>query len=248
MTDIAFLLILFLSVFYAMDPFQLYIDKSTIFKHLHMMLALPAFTLAWVGMRIRKKTRLNVSVTRVCWPLMLFSIWVMSGSMYARIHLDIIESFLILGIYITVTFGAARFIADHAAPTTLLNGYLTFILLAIFTGCFWQIAVLNEWSKFHEMEAFTVPLGVYFYIRAQTNKGRLLAFSLMIGLMLLVIKNTSFIAMSLTLVYIWWCFIRPNLAKKFAYKTIPLLLPCLLLYFYNRNILRHQIPLCKRIT
>lgn len=220
MTDVAFLFILLLSVFFAMDPFLLYIDKRTAFKHTHLMLAIPAFVLAWAGMRIGKKPKVTRTVTSICWPLMVFSAWVIAGAMYARIQLNIVESFLILGLYLTVTFGAARFIADHNDPTKILNSYLAFIILSLVVGSVWQAAGLQVWSKFHEMEAFTVPLAVYFYVKAQTPQARAMAIIFMIALMLLVIKNTSFIAMGMALAYVWWCFIRPAQAKRHTINRI----------------------------
>ena len=214
MTDLGMLFVLFLAVFFAMDPFILYIDKRTIFKHLHLMFAVPVFVMAWIGVRISAGRRLFTPVSYICWPLMVLAIWIIAGSLYARFHDNLIETFLTMGLYMLVTLGAARFIADHRNPTILLNTYLGLLLGAIFVGALWQAGILQVWSKFHEVEAFTVPLAVFLFVRAESTQGRIWSVVFMFLLMMLVIKNTSFIVAAITLAYIWWVFVRPRLALQ----------------------------------
>lgn len=213
LTDLGILFGLFLAVFFAMDPFVLYIDKRTVFKHLHLMLVMPFLVLSWFGARLGHQRRAFIAVSPISWPLILLAVWIIGGALYARFHNKIIETFLIMGTYMLVTTGAARFIADHRDPERLLNRYMGLLFAAIMIGALWQAGVLHEWSKFHEMEAFTVPLGVFAYARATSTSGRAAALALMMGLMLLVIKNTSFLVTAISLTYLWWCFVRPQLKK-----------------------------------
>lgn len=214
MTDYGMLFVLFLAVMFAMDPFILYIDKHTIFKHLHLMAAVPVFTLAWVGSRLSARQGSFTSIISICWPLMLLATWIVAGALYARFHNKLDETFLIMGVYMFVTFGAARFIADHHDPTKLLNFYLSLLFIAIVVGAGWQAGYLHRWSEFHEEEFLTVPLAVYIFTKARDALARGWALVLMFVLMLLVVKNTSFMVAALALVYIWWGFVRPRLAAK----------------------------------
>jgi len=180
------------------------------------MLVIPFFVLAWFGARLGTARRTFIAVTPVAWPLMLLGTWIVAGALYARFHNKIIETFLIMGAYMLVTAGAARFIADHRDPERLLNRYLGFLFGAIVIGACWQAGVLRMWSKFHEMEALTVPLAAFFFVRAKSTKGRVMSLALMLALMLLVIKNTSFLVTGIALIYLWWCFIRPQLRDTHA--------------------------------
>lgn len=214
MTNYGMLIVLFLTVFIAMDPFILYINNDTTFKHMHLMFAIPVFVMAWVGVRMRGGRRVSTLVISICWPLIVLAIWIISGALYARFHDKVIETFLNLGLYMLVTFITAGFIAEHRNPTTLLNTYLILLFSAIIIGALWQAGGLQVWSKFHEMEAWTIPPAVFLFVRAKTIQGRLWSLVLMLLLMLLVIKNTSFIVMAITLVYVWWFIVRPQLAVK----------------------------------
>lgn len=229
LTDLGILFALFLAVLYAMDPFMLYIDKRTVFKHFHFMLVIPFFVLAWFGARLGTARRTFIAVTPVAWPLMLLGTWIVAGALYARFHNKIIETFLIMGAYMFVTAGAARFIADHRDPERLLNRYLGLLFGAIVIGAFWQAGYLRMWSRFHEMEALTVPLAVFFYVRAKSAVGRAMSLALMLVLMLLVIKNTSFLVTGIALVYLWWGFVRPQLRAAHALGRM--------LHFYGLTVL-----------
>ncbi|KQV46927.1 hypothetical protein ASC95_25765 [Pelomonas sp. Root1217] len=216
LTDLGILFGLFLAVMYAMDPFSIYIDKRTVFKHFHLMLIIPFFVLAWFGVRLNVARPTFEPVTPILWPLMLLAVWIIGGALYARLHSKIIETFLIMGSYMLVTAGAARFIADHRDPERLLNRYLALLFGAILIGAAWQAGYLRLWSKFHEMEALTVPLAAFFFVRAKSPMGRAMSLVLMLVLMLLVIKNTSFLVTGIALAYLWWCFVRPRLRDTYA--------------------------------
>lgn len=216
LTDLGVLFGLFLAVFYAMDPFILYIDKRTVFKHFHLILIFPFFVLTWFGARLNTARATFVPLTAICWPLLLLAAWIVGGALYARFHHKIVETFLIMGAYMFVAVGAARFIADHRDPVRILNAYLGLLLAAIVIGACWQAGYVRTWSKFHEMEHLTVPLAVFLFVRAKSAAGRALAVVAMLGLMLLVIKNTSFLVTAIALFYLWWCFVRPRLKQTHA--------------------------------
>lgn len=220
MTDLGMIFVLFLAVMFCMDPFLLYIDKRSVFKHFHLLFALGFCVLSWFGTRIWRRRAEETSVLAICWPLLLLALWIIGGALFARFHSKIVETFLIMGAYMLVTLGAARFIADHRNPERLLNIYLGLLFGSLVLGAAWQAGYLRVWSKFHEMEALTVPLAVYFYARAKTPVGRLGALLLLLLLMLLVIKNTSFMVAAIALAYVWWVFIWPRLARKDGVKRL----------------------------
>lgn len=216
LTDLGILLGLSLAVMFAMDPFVIFLDKRTVFKHLHLILCVPFFVLAWFGARLNNPRKVECSVAAICWPLMLLATWIVCGALYARFHSKIVETFLIMGTYMFMAVGAARFIADHRNPESILNCYLGFLFGAIVIGAFWQVGYLRAWSKFHEMETLTVPLAVFWFVKARSTLGRNLALAFMLGLMLLVIKNTSFLVTGIALCYLWVGFVWPRLRRGHA--------------------------------
>jgi hypothetical protein len=220
MTDYMMLFVLLIGVFLAMDPFQIYADKRSAFKHLHLVLLLPILALAWMGGQMGRRIGSNPPVLRFCWPLVLFALWVIGGALYSRFHDGVVETFMIMGLYMLLTPLFARFIADHPDPTKLLNRYLAFLLVAILVGTVWQAAALRKWNAFHEEEYLTVPLAVFFFVRARTSRARVFAITLLLFLTLTVIKNTSFIAAGASLGYVWWGFIRKELMEKPALKRL----------------------------
>lgn len=208
MTDLAMMFVLLLVVFLALDPFLLYIDKRGFLKHVALVFALPTFVLAWIGVRVAYPERTYTSVFRLAWPLVLLATVIILGSLYARLHHHVHETFLIMGMYMLITMLAARYIADHHNPAPLLNGYISLLFVAIIAGAVWQALKLHRWSEFHEEEFLTVPLAVFFYVLSRGVVGRTLSIVLLFLLMLLVIKNTSFIVAALVCGYLWWGFMR----------------------------------------
>jgi hypothetical protein len=208
MTDLAMMFVLLLVVFLALDPFLLYIDKRGFLKHVSLVFALPTFVLAWIGVRVAYPSRSYTSVFTIAWPLVVMALLIITGSLYARFHSHVHETFLIMGMYMLISVFAARFIADHHNPSHVLNAYVVLLFIAIVTGAVWQAVKLQRWSEFHEEEFLTVPLAVFFYVLSRGVVGRTLSMILLFLLMLLVIKNTSFIVAALVCGYLWWGFMR----------------------------------------
>lgn len=219
MTDLMLLFVLFLALLFAMDPFLWYADKRSIFKHFHLMFLLPTILLAWLAGRINRDKLQGGHVLRHAWAFVLFAGWVIAGALYARFHVKVVETFLIMGLYMLLVPMFARFIADHKNPLTLLNIYLALIFLSVFSGVAWQ-AVEGRWNEFHEEEFLTVPLAVYFFVRSKTAKGRFFSIIALLALMMTVIKNTSFLVAAVVFGYIWWIFVRNEVQKKAALRRI----------------------------
>lgn len=220
MTDYMLLFVLFIGVFFAMDPFLLYADKRTVFKHLHLVFVIPVLLLAWLAGRINREPLQGGKVLSQCWTFVLFAAWVVLGSFYARFHGKVVETFLIMGLYMFMTPLFARFIADHKSPARLLNIYLGMLFVAIAVGAVWQAGELGRWSEFHEEEFLTVPLAAFFFVRAKGTRGRFFSLVLLLALMLTVIKNTSFLVAGVTLAYLWWGFVRKDMLKKPALRRM----------------------------
>lgn len=219
MTDLMLLFVLFIAILFAMDPFIWYADKRTVFKHVHLMFILPTLVLAWLAGRINKDPLQGGHVLKQAWVLVLFAVWVVAGALYARFHIKVVETFLIMGLYMLMMPLFARFFADHKNPTPILNVYISLLFLSIVIGVGWQIAE-GRWNEFHEEEFLTVPLAVYFFARSKTAKARTFALLLLIGLMLVVIKNTSFLVAGVAISYLWWVFVRKEIRKKPALRRI----------------------------
>lgn len=244
MTDYMMVWALFLAVMLAMDPFLIYADKRTIFKHFHLMALVPAFILAWLGPRIESRNRDFPSILKTCWPLLLLAAWIISGAMYSRIHNKVNESFLIMGLYMVMVPIFARFIADHKDPTKILNVYFGMLFVSILIGVGWQAGKHGVWSEFHEEEFLTVPLAAFMFVMARGLWGRIFAGVVLVLLMLTVIKNTSFLVAAITCAYLWWGFVRERvhaghpLRRMIHYFVIVLgvvLIAATYLYIKNSN-------------
>ena len=236
MSDYWFLAGLILALFYVADPFLWWLDKIGPTKHLPLIISLCGVLLANVGSQVFDSTQSSFKhswhVLKAGLPLILLGIWIVVGSLYARKLSDIHNTFITVGLYMLFTFFAARVVMISPARASIVRAYL---LAAATTGIFMVIRMATNYDdmdvNYHELEALVIPLAVYFALRPsglknpsglKSNEKRFsqVLFTLFfLGAGLVFRKNTAFLVLLLTLLYIWiaeWRFrFRENIVFRF---------------------------------
>lgn len=225
MSDYWFLAGLILALFYEADPFMLRLDKIGLTKHLPLMISMCGVVLAnignWLFRPTTYKSARHWQVLSAGLPLILLGLWIVLGSLYARRYGAINNTFITVGMYMLFAFLAARVVMLSPARAAILRAYLIVAAtLSVFMVVRMGASIGNVDVSYHELEALIVPLAVYFALRPMKNrhwKALLTLFFLVAGLVFR--KNTGFLVLALTLLYIWaaeWRFrFRENVAFRF---------------------------------
>jgi hypothetical protein len=208
-SDYWFLAGLLLTLFYVTDPWYSHLDKISITKHLPLMISMCGVLMANIGNWLfRPRNRAPIrhwQVLSAGLPLILLGMWIVAGSLYAVKIEHVHNSFITVGIYMLFTFLTARLVMLSPARARIVRIYLTI------AACFAVFMVLRMAVNFgdpvvpyHELEALVVPLAVYFALRPSNNqywKAFMTLFFLVAGLVFR--KNTGFLMIPLTLLYLW---------------------------------------------
>ncbi len=209
MSDYWFLSGLILALSYVADPLDWNLERIGVTKHLPLIITLCGVLLintgSWLFCPIPDRPRKHWSVVQAGLPLLLLSIWIIVGSLYAR-KIGVNSTFLIVGLYMLFAFMTARVIMISNSRETLIHVYLT--TAALFSA-FMIIRMIFPFGgvavNYHEMEALIVPLAVYYALKPAGNRhwqAALVLFFLLGGLVFR--KNTGFIVLFFTLAYIWF--------------------------------------------
>lgn len=210
MSDYWVLCAFWLALFFVADPFGWRLEKQLLTKHLPLFLALAGLLVANVGRVLFPADRSAAPATR--WrvlsaglPLFLLGSWVLVGSWYTRNYNGIHNTFLGMGLYMLFALLIARLVLISAARERLVRGFL---FGAIAVSAFMVLRMTTEFGardvSYHELEALTIPLAVYFAMRPTRSPGwqtLLLAFFLLGGLVYR--KNTGYLVMMVTALYLW---------------------------------------------
>lgn len=168
-----FYLFMVLSLFLMMDPFytghgpyRLSRDLGPI-KYLGLMAGLAALFVSAVAIAINGRTApvpWKTTLRRI-WPLLLFAALVLSGSIWARVRLDIKETYLPMGLAMlslptaVIVFWAAR------DKLKIPRRFLQMLLIAVPYALAWiVIKRLQGGQAFHTEMFLLVPLMVYFHL------------------------------------------------------------------------------------
>jgi len=236
MSDYWFLAGLILALFYVADPFFWRLDKIGPTKHLPLIISILGVLLANVGSQVFDSTKSslkhNWQILQAGLPLVLLGLWIVIGSLYTRKFNDINNTFITVGLYMLFAFLAARIVLISPARASIVRAYL---ISAATLGIFMVMRMATNYDgmsvNYHELEALIIPLAVYFALRPsglnnpsnlQNNDKRYsqVLFTLFfLGAGLVFRKNTGFLVLLLTLLYIWiaeWRFrFRENIAFRF---------------------------------
>ena len=231
MSDYWFLAGLVIALFYVADPFFWRLDKIGPTKHLPLIISLWGVLLANVGYQVFDRSTASFKpswqVIKAGMPLILLGIWIIVGSLYARKLNDINNTFITVGLYMLFTFLAARMVLISPARARIVRAFLLFAALA---GIFMVIRMASNYDgmsvNYHELEALVIPLAVYFALRpsAGMNNNEKSYTQIFMALFFLGAgfafnKNTGFLVLIFTLIYIWiaeWRFrFKENLFFRF---------------------------------
>lgn len=230
MSDYWFLAGLILALFYVADPFFWRLDKTGLTKHIPLIISTCGVMLANVGNQVfdaeKSVRQRNWQVLNAGLPLIALGIWIVMGSLYARKFSDINNTFITVGLYMLFTFLAARMVMISPARASIVR---VFLLYATLAGIFMVIRMATNYDgmnvNYHELEALIIPLAVYFALRpsalADNKKSytQLLFTLFFLAAGFVFRKNTGFLVLLLTLIYIsmaeWRFRFRESVVFKF---------------------------------
>lgn len=212
LADYWFMLGFWLALFYVADPFSLRLEKIGLTKHLPLMISLSGAIIINIGTKIfvSDLSRLYDRYKRRYWevlkaalPLALMGGWIVLGSLYARKHEGIGNSFITVGLYMLFALVTARVVMLSAARETMVKSFIYFAILAsLFMTLKMAIMHDDHSSPYHELEFLIIPLMVFFALQPGKVWPTLMTLFFVIA-GLLFRKNTGFIVLALTLIYLW---------------------------------------------
>jgi hypothetical protein len=139
------------------------------------------------------------------WPLLLLSVFICSGSIYARAVSDVRESFLNVGLGMLFLPLFALAIRSSDRPMLPMK-WLAAIYVAVVLGTL-PILVAGI-HDFHESIFIVIPIGTYWVCAPRFSLWRAVLGLALIGACLFSFKNTTFLLVTLSLsacVLVWLC-------------------------------------------
>jgi hypothetical protein len=208
------------------DPFDLDFERPAGTKHTPFMLELAGLLVANLGHALRWQpgvhNRQSWPLFRAGFPFVLLGVWALSGGLYTRIVDQIQDTFMTTGMYILSAFVMARLVMLCDAYEKLVT-IICRMMVAAAAFMIVRMLVLHEWSggMYHEMEFFVVPVAVYFALKTSGSRMQrvlMTLFFLFGGITFL--KNTGFIVLAITLLYLFWAdwrFQFSDMRRVYAY-------------------------------
>jgi hypothetical protein len=199
-----------LCLFIVADPFDLGFERPAGTKHMPLLLSLVGLVIASVGHALRSQGRAKICVSwsllRAGYPLVMLGAWVLAGGFYTRFVDHIQDSFMTTGLYMLATFSIARAIILCDAHEKLIASMCRMIALAT-AFMILRMIVQHIWSggMYHEMEFLVIPVAVFFALRPSGSpmQRKLITLFFLFGAVTFL-KNTAFIVLFITLLYLWW--------------------------------------------
>lgn len=186
-------------------------------KYVGLAIGWIAFAFSVVGVLLndpRMAGELRKAVAR-SWPIIFFGLFVFAGSMYARIEMDVKETFVSAAAAMTAYLVGLAYILEAREPLKAVQRYFFFLLIAVPFAA-WHI--LDRWVQgghaFHEETFMVLPLAVYC---ALNSKHHWMAFGWVLGFTALGIfshKNTSYLVMLATLAYLFFLVISRKYLQR----------------------------------
>lgn len=211
MSDWWLLAAFWLALAFLADPLGWRLEKQLTTKHLPLLLALGAALFVVVGHVIfppepGRRRGPGGTVLRAGLPLLLLGAWILAGSLYTRNANGINNTFLALGLYMLFALVLARVILVSPARDRIVRGFLlAAAAVAAFMIGRMAVEIGERNVAYHELEALTIPLAVYFAMRPNRspNWHALLTMFFLLG-GLVYRKNTGYLVMLATAAYLWF--------------------------------------------
>jgi len=227
MSDLWLLAAFWLALLFVADPLGWRLEKQLTTKHLPLFMALAGALMVAVGHVLfppepgRRDGRAG-RVLKAGWPLLLLGAWILGGSLWTRQANGINNTFLGMGLYMLFALVVARIVMASPTRDRLVRGYL---LAAAVTATYMMARMAAEFGQanvtYHELEALTIPIAVYFAMRPNRTPGWHLGLTVLFLLGGLVYrKNTAYLVMMLTAAYLWFVHWRFRFAESPGFRRL----------------------------
>ena len=216
-TEYWFLLAVVAAAVVVVDPLELRLAAETVVKHLALAIALPAIVLTFAGFGLRVPGSGSAGMAllgRVLWPLLLLATLVLAGSLHARFVQGIQQTFLNVGLYMLLTYGAAAMVLRSDAPEALLRAYFRILLAAAAVMGAYLIANYGVRQVYHEQIFLVIPLAALFYAQRDRGLVRWAGCGFFLAMAWLSQKYTSYLIGALTVAYIALLIAVPSVTPR----------------------------------
>lgn len=204
MTDAIALLALFLAALWVLDPLRLSLDHLTVIKHLPLLLLGCALVVAATGRALfarREGARPLEELGLALWPMMLFALAVLGGSLYGRLFQGVDNSFLNMGLLMLTLPAVAWFVRVTPDPARWTRCfYLAIGAVAALDGLL-QWAHFAGDTYFHGVEFAVIPLATWCWFGIRNAFWRAAATLFFISLAAAEHKNTGILLGLLVVAY-----------------------------------------------
>jgi O-antigen ligase len=228
-TDYWYLLALAVAAYWMVDPWHIPLELVPVLKHVPLMVTLPAVLLTLVGAqlyRVRSQPA-PPPILGLMWPIVLLCVLITGGSLYGRLLQGRVDSFLPVGLTMTVCACAAAVLLRSRDFRALVRGYFAILLIS---GLYMSGEILWKFGvepAYHEQEFVVIPLAIFCIMTKSQPLLRWLGFCFFLSMAYFGQKNTGFMVGLATLGYLLVFFLLPAL-RKYAWPQRSLLL-CLVL-------------------
>lgn len=186
-------------------------------KHLALMISVPAVLLSLLGRKLSLTPAMTKPVAeplRAAWPLFLLAVFVVGGSLYARLVEGIQNTFLNVGLYMLMSFSAAAMVLQTHAPEALLRAYFRILLGAAAVMGVYLILYFRARQVYHEPIFLVIPMAALFYVRPSRSLARWAGTAFFLSMAWLSQKYTSFLTGVMTVVYLAFIVALPRFGSR----------------------------------
>lgn len=205
-SDYLFVTALLISEFVlTIDPLEWNVNSITALKHFPLAITLVAVFLASCGRRLEYGPQSFSSVgetVRTAWPLALLAALIVIGSLYARLVMGNLSTFLNLGVYMGLVVIGSVMLIESRNPDALLRWFMGIVVVgAIIMGA---LVIYNYGRRevYHEQIFLVIPIAVWFVTAVRNRLWAWLGALGMLSVAFFSAKNTSYLVLLLTGCYI----------------------------------------------
>jgi hypothetical protein len=195
MTDYFMLAALWAAAFWVLDPLRIGLDRITIVKHLPLMLMAGTAAMVTVGITLfaaRDRSEPFKEVMARFWPLALFGLGVIGGSLFGRLVNGVDNSFLNMGLFVWVVPLVAWAVVRSPDPAAWARGFfLALGSVAVLVGLLQWVHYGNG-MYYHGVEFAVIPFMVYCWYASRHWPTRLLGLLFFLSLAVAQHKNTGY--------------------------------------------------------
>jgi O-antigen ligase len=199
------------------DPLEWQLATQTVVKHLALMIALAGIAATLIGRRLGsplQRRRHVAGSLRAAWPMLTLALMIVGGSLYARLFHDIQSTFLNVGLYMLMMFGAAAMVMQSDRPEALLRDHfrILFVAAAIMGG----LLILNYGVRqvYHEEIFLVIPIAALFFARTERGFLGWSGFAYFLSMAWFSHKYTSYFIGALTVAYLTLFVALPRMSAQ----------------------------------